>query len=59
MRTGGGVTLYVQNKSPGKAKEGNWLPAPSGPFFMVLRLYWPEEAALDGSWTAPPLTKAP
>ena len=55
----GGVTLYVQNKSPGKAKEANWLPAPSGPFFMVLRLYWPEEAALDGSWTAPPLTKAP
>ena len=52
----GGVTLYVQNKSPGKAKKTNWLPAPSGPFMMVLRLYWPEEAALNGAWTAPPLT---
>ena len=24
-----------------------------------LRLYWPKEAALDGSWKAPPMTKAP
>ena len=52
----GGVTLYVQNKAPGKAKETNWLPAPTGPFMMVLRLYWPEDAALNGTWTAPPLT---
>ena len=29
----GGLTFYVQNESPGKDKEPNWLPAPKGPFF--------------------------
>ncbi|MDO8400507.1 MAG: DUF1254 domain-containing protein [Bradyrhizobium sp.] len=51
----GGLTLLIQNESPGKDKEANWLPAPKGPFVMALRLYWPKEEALDGKWTAPPL----
>jgi hypothetical protein len=51
----GGVTLYIQNESPGKEKEANWLPAPKGPFVLLLRLYWPKEAATAGKWTAPPL----
>lgn len=51
----GGLTLYVQNESPGKDKESNWLPAPKGPFMCVLRLYWPKESALDGSWKNPPM----
>lgn len=51
----GGITLYLQNESPGKAKEANWLPAPKGPFVAVMRLYWPKEAALDGTWKNPPL----
>ena len=53
----GGLTLYVQNESPGKAKEPNWLPAPKGPFIAFMRLYWPKEAALDGEWKAPPLQR--
>lgn len=51
----GGITVYVQNESPGKDKESNWLPAPKGPFFSVMRLYWPKDAALTGKWKAPPL----
>jgi hypothetical protein len=51
----GGLTLLIQNESPGKDKEANWLPAPKGPFFMAMRLYWPKEEALEGKWTAPPL----
>lgn len=31
--------------------------APTGPFSVIMRLYWPKEAALDGTWTAPPLNK--
>jgi hypothetical protein len=54
----GGITLYVQNASPGKDKESNWLPAPEGPFFAVLRLYWPKPTALNGKWQAPPLQQA-
>lgn len=53
--TDGGLTLYIQNESPGKDKEANWLPAPKGPFAMYMRLYWPAEAALDGSWKQPAL----
>ncbi|HEY5426297.1 MAG TPA: DUF1254 domain-containing protein [Candidatus Tumulicola sp.] len=50
---GGGLTLYIQHAAPPPAQRANWLPAPAGPFMMVLRLYWPEEAALSGKWKAP------
>ena len=53
----GGLTLYLQNESPGKDLESNWLPAPKGPFMAVMRLYWPKESALNGTWTAPPLKR--
>jgi len=51
----GGLTLFIQNESPGKDKEANWLPAPKGPFIMYMRLYWPKTEAVEGKWTAPPL----
>ena len=53
----GSLTLYVQNETPGKDKEPNWLPAPKGPFIAFMRLYWPKEAALDGTWKHPLMTK--
>lgn len=53
----GGITIYVQNEPPGPGKEANWLPAPDGPFQMILRLYWPKEEALNGSWKAPRAVK--
>lgn len=49
----GGYTIYIQNSSPGIEKEANWLPAPQGPFQMVLRLYWPKPDALNGTWKPP------
>jgi hypothetical protein len=49
----GGLTLYIQHSAPSETETSNWLPAPAGAFFMVLRLYWPEETALDGTWKAP------
>lgn len=56
--TDGGYTFYIQNESPGLDKESNWLPAPKGPFQMVLRLYWPKPDALNGTWKAPQPVKA-
>ncbi|HKN78142.1 MAG TPA: DUF1254 domain-containing protein [Lysobacter sp.] len=53
----GGITLYVQNASPGKDKEANWLPAPKGRFFAVLRNYWPEASVVSGDWKAPALQR--
>jgi hypothetical protein len=32
MDDDGGLTLYVQNESPGKDQVTNWLPSPKGPF---------------------------
>jgi hypothetical protein len=52
----GSLDLYIQHAHPGKAKEANWLPAPSGPFNLMLRMYWPEASMLDGKW-APPSIK--
>ena len=53
----GSLTLYLQKDSPGTELEANWLPAPGGPFYAVLRLYGPEEAALNGTWKNPPMRK--
>ena len=53
----GGVTLYLQHESPGKEKEANWLPAPNGPFWTAMRLYWPKPQALDGRWKQPALER--
>lgn len=52
----GGLTVYIQKDSPGKDKESNWLPAPNGPFFVVLRIYWPKEEVLNGTWKQPPIS---
>jgi hypothetical protein len=49
----GGVTIYVSKDSPGKDKEANWLPAPNGPIYLVMRLYWPKDALKAGTWKPP------
>jgi hypothetical protein len=57
----GSVDVYIQNESPGKDKEANWLPAPTDKFILMLRLYWPKEKApsiIDGSWKIPPVKVA-
>jgi hypothetical protein len=54
----GGYTFYIQHQSPGIDREANWLPAPSGPFRLVERLYWPKPDALDGQWQPPKPVKA-
>jgi hypothetical protein len=55
----GGVTIYLGNKSLGKDKESNWLPAPAGNFSIWLRAYWPDQAILDGTWQPPMVTRLP
>jgi hypothetical protein len=55
----GSVTIYIQKDSPGATKESNWLPAPDGPIYLVLRLYWPktEPPSIlppgEGTWKPP------
>jgi hypothetical protein len=54
----GSLTLYIQNDPPGKDRAANWLPAPDGPFYLVMRLYWPKKEALDGTWKPAPVVRA-
>jgi hypothetical protein len=55
----GSLTLFIRKDSPGKARESNWLPAPDGPIYLVMRLYWPKDTppsilpAGEGSWKPP------
>lgn len=53
----GSLTFYIQKESPGKQLEANWLPAPDGPFYAVMRLYGPKAEALEGQWVNPPMIK--
>jgi hypothetical protein len=56
----GSLDLYVQHDSPGKAKEANWLPAPTGAYTLIMRIYGPKPAVFDGTWklVRPVKTKA-
>ena len=64
MNTDGSLTLYIKKDSPGKDKESNWLPAPDGPIYLVMRLYWPktEPPSIlppgEGTWQPPALQVA-
>jgi hypothetical protein len=59
----GSLTLYIQKDSPGADKESNWLPAPDGPIYLVMRLYWPKTEAPsilppgEGAWKPPAIAK--
>lgn len=59
----GSLTIYIQKESPGDAKASNWLPAPDGSVYLVMRLYWPKETppsilpAGEGTWNPPGIVK--
>ncbi len=55
----GGITIYIQAKIPKKSPIANWLPVPYGPFNVMLRIYGPEGAALDGTYVPPKITRMP
>ena len=60
----GSLTLYIQKDAPSADKKSNWLPAPNGPIYMVMRLYWPKAEppsilpAGEGTWKPPAITAA-
>jgi hypothetical protein len=49
----GSLTLYVQHDEPDAKNKANWLPAPSGSFNLIMRLYWPETSVIKGKWKLP------
>jgi hypothetical protein len=55
----GSLTLYISHTDPGPTKESNWLPAPDGPFYTILRVYMPDESVADGTWRKPDMQPVP
>lgn len=46
----GGLSLFVGLIKPANAPEANWLPAPAGPFSLMLRAYEPKADIREGRW---------
>jgi hypothetical protein len=54
------LTLYIQNAAPpdpNSIEYCNWIPAPPGDYLLFLRMYWPDQAVLDGTWIPPAVEK--
>lgn len=53
------LDLVIQHDAPAGASMANWLPAPSGNFVLMLRMYWPKKPVLRGTWAPPAVTREP
>lgn len=52
------INVYFKQKNPEGIKERNWLPAPKGPFVVVLRMYRPKNLFLDHKYPIPKIKKS-
>jgi hypothetical protein len=52
----GSLEIAIQHDEPTDTKV-NWLPAPEGPFMMIIRLYQPSEDLLEGRYEMPRLVR--
>ncbi|MFA5899287.1 MAG: DUF1254 domain-containing protein [Hyphomicrobium sp.] len=53
----GSLDLYFQAANPGGERQTNWLPAPTGPFTLTMRIYAPKSEVLTGAWDPPPVKR--
>ncbi|MDV7145805.1 DUF1214 domain-containing protein [Tropicimonas sp. TH_r6] len=54
----GSLTLSIQHEEPTDPEQrSNWLPAPEGDIYLVLRLYGAEPEVLEGNWAPPPIMR--
>ena len=53
----GSLTIYIQKDNPGKDKVNNWLPAPDGLFYTLMRYYGPGERIMNNQFKQPPIVK--
>ncbi|MCK9901847.1 DUF1254 domain-containing protein [Frankia sp. Cpl3] len=52
----GSIDLYLSATAP-EGHLSNWLPAPDGPFNLMIRAYVPTESALANRWHPPAIEK--
>jgi hypothetical protein len=51
----GSLEIWIGHADPGPGRRANWLPAPSGPFALILRTYLPKALLLNGAYLLPPV----
>lgn len=50
----GRLTIHIQKEAPADPDDRkNWLPAPDGPFTVILRLFLPQKDAIAYKWNRP------
>jgi hypothetical protein len=53
------LTIHMSHEPPAVAEaRTNWLPAPEDQFALIMRVYVPTQAALDGSYRLPNVERA-
>jgi len=57
VKPDGAITLRIQHGRP--ASAANWLPAPDGPFYLVVRSYLPKPEMVSGGWRPEPVVATP
>jgi hypothetical protein len=55
----GSLSIYVDNVTPEAGPGSNWLPAPEGAFYLIMRIYIPEEIVLQQAWKPPAIDPIP
>lgn len=54
----GSLEVFLQHDEPTDPKErANWLPAPKGRFYLLIRHYSPKAAILTGDWLPPAIER--
>ncbi len=56
-RDDGSIAIDLSARAPAEEEQSNWLPAPEGPFYLMMRLYIPQAAILSGEWLPPAVEK--
>ena len=53
----GGLEIWMSVAPPPAGRRTNWLPAPPGPFALVMRAYRPDSALREGRYRLPPVVE--
>jgi hypothetical protein len=57
LNTDGSLDIFIQREPPPAPMIPNWLASPEAHFSLIMRLYAPRAAALDGRWRMPPVER--
>ncbi|MEH7275758.1 DUF1254 domain-containing protein [Neobacillus vireti] len=54
IKEDGTIEIRIQKDKPSEV-DVNWLPAPEGIFYFMMRLYIPEQQVIEGKWVPAPI----